>query len=116
VLLLLGSGCSASVDEGRHPADKSITPSATLSPTAAVALFVELAEQACTDGPVPDPTKARAEPAADGKFSIIDVEGAEVVLDPGARIVHSIDGPDGILPFTYSPYCDEKIFVGTADH
>jgi hypothetical protein len=64
---------------------------------------------------VPDPAAATVRPEGT-QYRVTDGAGEEVLLDLGARVVTSLEGPGGILPNSYSFSCDPKVFQGTLDH
>lgn len=83
---------------------------------AALGLFVTLRQESCADAepPTPEPVSVEPGPSA-SEFVVVDTEDNRVVINVGQRVVYSTDGPDGVLPYTYSFGCDPEVFQGTLD-
>lgn len=83
--------------------------------TLAEATFIGLVNDHCDLEIVPDPNYATATVGGEGRFLIVDLNSAALVLDLNERVVYSTDGPDGVLPRDYSFGCDPEVFLGTAE-
>lgn len=97
------------------PAPTTTATPSTQDPAFALDLFAQLRAEHCEAGATPEPVEARPGPA-DSEVIITDAAADTVVLNTADSTVYSLDGPEGILPMSYSFGCSEAVFLGTMDH
>lgn len=108
---------------------ETVTETATPEPTpaddgsAALAFFAATEldclafSEAVGNSPVPHDYFADAQVVGDlgeDAWEVVDGAGNRLVVDLGARVVLSVDGPDAVLPYEYSFGCPSDLYLGSA--
>lgn len=126
--VLVPVACSSNTDQGAKSTESTASTVTTTdkgpgSADAALAFFRQT-EADCatyaerTSNPVvPSSLFEKAKvigPSSGPAWLIEDGEGNQLVVNPVARVIHSVDGPSGVLPQIYSFGCPESVYLGSA--